>query len=59
MTIQKTEQGNSPASLMVVTVTVTEAAEELVKGTSLLQVATTAADIAGNVPTLVHSTTIS
>ena len=44
---------------MVVTVTVTEAAEELVKGTSLLQVATTAADIAGNVPTLVHSTTIS
>ena len=44
---------------MVVTVTVTEAAQELVKGTSLLQIATTAADIAGNTPTLVHSTTIS
>ena len=44
---------------MVVTVTVTEAAQELVKGTSLLQIATTAADIAGNVPTLVHSTAIS
>ena len=44
---------------MVVTVTVTEAAQELVKGTSLLQIATTAADIAGNTPTLVHSVTIS
>ena len=44
---------------MVVTVTVTEAAQDLVRGTSLLQIATTAADIAGNVPTLVHSTTIS
>ena len=44
---------------MVVTVTVTEAAQELVKGTSLLQIATTAADIAGNVPALVHSKAIS
>ncbi len=44
---------------MVVTVTVTEAAQDLVKGTSLLQIATTATDIAGNVPTLAYSTTIS
>jgi len=44
---------------MVVTVTVTEAAQDLVKGTSLLQIATTATDIAGNVPTVAYSTTIS
>ena len=44
---------------MIVTVTVTEADQELVKGTSLLQIATTAADIAGNTPSLVHSTAIS
>ncbi len=44
---------------MVVTVTVTEAAQDLVKGTSLLQIATTAADIAGNTPALVYSRAIS
>ena len=51
--------GRLEGRVAVVTVTVTEAAQELVKGTSLLQIATTAADIAGNVPVLVHSKAIS